>query len=527
MHGYRERHSPRVYESFRVDKVDGNDLVVHRLYKKKIFFCLMSKKLGSEIEKCLKDLQVQLQTYDMKWCELKSYNEAQAAYLADSTGVVRSETPESVYFIPGGARPKRGIVVVDVSKMDEKEVHDIKEKLKSDLEVMMKRVYRVRQQLMEWMAHDSRPHGCSRELLLLAKREIEFRHRRGKVYYLRGVSSEDTTNEHLDQISDASLWIQEFIRILSFRDDEECKNHALKLDEILRGIRNNSFEDDSEHGETLVDRLKELKEVLQPLVDNEFLQPTEYIVSDKIYSSLGFCTLPQNNKSEIVPQSEVPPKRLSYRKIVTSSFNDTTDQEFPPLPCGPAPSGFEPRAPKQPSCSSSSIQGGVNTFSSAQTDISDYSALEDRVRDLKRKLYQPRWTISAELVLSKGVTGNICDVDLLKQLMPAVREKLLQQVECLVSSSDCNNSLPILVRDDEVEIAKAHHSWYGEMPGGKLITQRILQETSLLYIDTGNLIEVIANAAKDEWTYGRLISDKGRQGWFPSHLVAKSRKNWQ
>lgn len=186
----------------------------------------MSKKFAAEIEKCLREAQSNMQVYDLKWRELKSYNEATAHpdWATLGSGIIRSAAPE-VLLLPG-LRAKKptsqaAFITVDISNMTERQVVEAKEKLKNELEALMKKVYRNRQLIIDWLSHgDLRQTGFTREQLLEAKKEIESRHRRGKVYYLRKISSEDTSNEQASQFNDVINWIQEYIEQLEDKSDQ-------------------------------------------------------------------------------------------------------------------------------------------------------------------------------------------------------------------------------------------------------------------------------------------------------------------
>lgn len=186
----------------------------------------MSKKLAAEIERCLREAQMNMQVYDTKWRELKSYNEATANpdWATLGSGVIKASAPEPLLL--SGLRPKKltptaSFITVDISNMSEKQVTEVREKLKNELEQLMKKVYRSRQQLIDWLGHaDLRQTGFTKEHLLDAKKEIESRHRRGKIYYLKGVSSEDTSNEQASQFNDVVNWMSEYIEILKEKSDQ-------------------------------------------------------------------------------------------------------------------------------------------------------------------------------------------------------------------------------------------------------------------------------------------------------------------
>eukprot|EP01054_Gregarina_sp_Poly1_P008833 Gregarina_sp_Poly_1__8832@NODE_530_length_7661_cov_56_450619_g420_i0_p2_GENE_NODE_530_length_7661_cov_56_450619_g420_i0NODE_530_length_7661_cov_56_450619_g420_i0_p2_ORF_typecomplete_len589_score117_85Not3/PF04065_15/3_2e30DUF484/PF04340_12/2_6e03DUF484/PF04340_12/0_019RRF/PF01765_19/0_073SH3_1/PF00018_28/0_066AAA_13/PF13166_6/0_085SH3_2/PF07653_17/0_19Ribosomal_L10/PF00466_20/0_63Ribosomal_L10/PF00466_20/2_2e03Herpes_ICP4_N/PF03584_15/3_5Herpes_ICP4_N/PF03584_15/57Vir_act_alpha_C/PF10400_9/57Vir len=572
----------------------------------------MSKKLAGEIEKCLRESQQNMQIYDVKWRELKSYNEATANpdWAVLGSGVIKCNSPELV--ILSGLKSKRlpagpSVITVDISNMSEKQVSEVKEKLKGELEALMKKVYRSRQQLMDWIQHaDLRQTGFTKEHLTDARKEIESRHRKGKVYYLKNISSEDTSNEQASQFNEVIQWMQLYIDKLRDKSDQFTAEietlsrkanesdrisllngavemylmHANRLDEFLRGIRNNTIyvqrsgeehegtsEESLEAGgggdgvELLLNRLAELKELLTPFVADEN-DDLLYVVQSEVYDDLGIVagigrldgdtetaaetTRSPATQNEIVkpaspsrqspqqspsplpsPSSQPPPPSAlpwSSRQVTADAVETETTSRFSSgdLETLASGKGVSYRTILQHTKPVAAVETLSPSIETNGSQLETRLAIEKRLASLEAKLETPPgWSDGGRLVLSQGVTSNVCDGDLLAQLSPSARERLLQQVESLLTTPAANrNLLPVLVLDAKVAVLSARHSWNGEVSGGgPEITQRILAESSLLYVEEGAAIEVLAAVPRERWTFGRLAADRNKQGWFPTHVI--------
>eukprot|EP01056_Protomagalhaensia_sp_Gyna25_P000750 Protomagalhaensia_sp_Gyna_25__749@NODE_1359_length_1911_cov_13_541132_g1091_i0_p1_GENE_NODE_1359_length_1911_cov_13_541132_g1091_i0NODE_1359_length_1911_cov_13_541132_g1091_i0_p1_ORF_typecomplete_len608_score123_55Not3/PF04065_15/3_4e34SH3_1/PF00018_28/0_0059HAUS5/PF14817_6/0_0046SH3_9/PF14604_6/0_037AAA_PrkA/PF08298_11/0_048Bcl2_BAD/PF10514_9/0_11SH3_2/PF07653_17/0_1MAD/PF05557_13/0_25RRF/PF01765_19/0_22TRF/PF08558_10/0_45MIS13/PF08202_11/1_1HNF1_N/PF04814_13/5_7e03HNF1_N/PF04814_13/0_5HNF1_N/P len=593
----------------------------------------MSKKLSAEIEKCLRETQSNMQVYDLKWRELKCYNEATANpdWAVLGSGVIKCNAPEVV--ILSGLKAKRiqtgpSVITVDISNMSEKQVSEVKEKLKNELESLMKKVYRSRQQLLDWILHaDLRQTGFTKEQLIDARKEIESRHRKGKVYYLKSVSSEDTSNEQASQFNEVIQWMQDYVDQLRDRSDQFTAEleglmrkggsgeadriaalkgavemyllHADRLDELLRGIRNNTIsihqggdehtdlsEEIADGGggdgvELLLKRLAELKELLAPFVEEN--EDLNYYIDGDIYDELGIVAGVGKQEQDVLGAEASPTETASpARGSATAAINvvsptkqspvtwpsrQVTDEaatESPPNKEAPPPTGggmakievtpartahqhpdplppsskepkeLLPVSPPQPIRSSGesvlprpSSRGGEEISSTTTKNVSyravvkevaavkepsptagqpASAALAARLRGAAGRLAAPGW--SGRVVLGEGVRRDVCAV--LGQLAVEAQERLLVQVEAAAAAG--GDALPVLVLDAQVAVLAARRSWRtAEMPG--------IPSTALLPVEEGTQIEVLACVPRERWTFGRLATDKSKQGWFPTHVI--------
>lgn len=351
------------------------------------FFLLMSnKRLQGDIEKCLRDCQAHMQVYDRRWRELKSYNEAVANVEMGQSGEIKCRAPPLVQLLcfgAGGGSFGGGedIINVDISRMSVKQVNDIRDKLKNELEVLMKKVYRNRQQIIEWLSCGSDFLKCTyfvKEHLVDAKKEIETRHRRGKVYYLRGMSSENAANEQSLQLKSHVIWIERYIDSLNLKiqlynaeveratarmargenqnDESEleavtlaidtCGTHLHNLENILRRYKNNTLcptisstnKDVTAAVQHVLDVLQNVADELRPLI---YTMDPEVHVPHDIYQDLLKVSPPHNSSQSSAsqrllnpPSNSVPVDSNSLQRSATSvaaaqSVSDAFDP--PPL----------------------------------------------------------------------------------------------------------------------------------------------------------------------------------------------------
>lgn len=303
-----------------------------------------------------------------------------------------------------------------------------------------------------------------------------------------------------------SVWTQ----VLFLQVTEDAETSPSPNTDINQEDDEGSPKEDSLN--VLLDRLAELRDLLSPLIDgNEGLT---YMVTEDIYSDLGITV-------SSVSQVELPSRPIQ---------KEETNEVISPPKAVPTPPAAAPVSTPAPIKTTPPVRlpsGGVSTPEETNPAVAkavSYRAvikkspdllLQSRVEKLKSQLNRPTWWSERAVSLAEGVTSDVCDTGLLAKLTPAAREQVLHQVEFSLGNSQ-GDLLPVLVVDDAVKACRVREPWHGHIPGGSLPSD---QSTSLLFLDEGNIVEVLAEANQDRWTYGRLQNDKSRQGWFPSHIV--------
>lgn len=300
---------------------------------------MSSKKLSAEVDRVIKELRQQMEIYDEKWQQLKN--------LCALSAVMSSTAPEEKN---SGLKAKKkvGNRPQSVESIDQRSVQDQISRLKNELEAAHKRLYKYRQQ-MELYANnpDLKNTGKSAADLLLLKKDIERRGKRGKVFFLRGVSSEVDDGQNMTLESEAVEWISNFLADLNQQSDqfqaelEEITSgrltvdparadqiramlelhrlHTSRLEDILRVVQNKTINrkghpydrvkeeiaatnfvagvEEEDDGTT--DYLSDIRDALEPYVHQN--EDMSYIVAEEIYDQLTAVDF-----SDVAPVEDVP-----------------------------------------------------------------------------------------------------------------------------------------------------------------------------------------------------------------------------
>ena len=363
---------------------------------------MSSKKLSSEVDRVTKELRQQMEIYDEKWQQLRN--------LCALSAVMSSTAPEEKN---SGLKAKKkvGNRPQSVESIDQRSVQDQIARLKNELEAAHKRLYKYRQQ-MELYANnpDLKNTGKSSTDLLLLKKEIERRGKRGKVFFLHGVSSEVDDGQNMTLESDTVEWISTFLQELNTQSDQfqaELESlthpagddaradqiramldlhmlHMSRLEDILRMVQNKTInrkghrydrvkeeiaatnfvagveEVDDESQDILAD----VRDALEPYVNNN--DDMSYIVAEEVYDSLTAVdfteVLPVEEPSSPVvksPPTKSPSVSKSNSVLIPSnvkSFESATSASSPAVKeKTPVVSKKPPASPPRPNAWSNPI----------------------------------------------------------------------------------------------------------------------------------------------------------------------------
>eukprot|EP01069_Polyplicarium_translucidae_P004707 Polyplicarium_translucidae@DN263_c0_g1_i1.p1 len=163
----------------------------------------MSKKVLSEIDKTLREVKFNLEIYDEKWQELRDFNQSQV-------GV------KEKYWEEGRKEQMRGkkhaVRTATLELMDFKHVCDTKAKIEAEMEGTLRKLHRLRQQIIEWIGNlDLR----NKHELVDIRKQVELRYKRGKSFYKQGFCSDSTKNTEAQREEETQTWIADIIAKLT------------------------------------------------------------------------------------------------------------------------------------------------------------------------------------------------------------------------------------------------------------------------------------------------------------------------
>eukprot|EP00915_Cephaloidophora_sp_WS-2016_P000309 GHVH01000408.1.p1 GENE.GHVH01000408.1~~GHVH01000408.1.p1 ORF type:complete len:679 (+),score=96.65 GHVH01000408.1:139-2175(+) len=184
---------------------------------------MAAKKFNHEVEKVLKECRSQMDMFDDKWRQLRS--------LTAEFTVLQSISPE----VSGGgmkAKKKVGNRPQCLESMDQRYVQDSISKLKNELEVAHKKLYKFRNEMDRLAASpDLKNSGRTVQMFIEWKKDIENRSKKGKTFYLRGVSSDITDVNDFCTSSSTLNWISNYLSEL--RSQVENMNATMELNTAI------------------------------------------------------------------------------------------------------------------------------------------------------------------------------------------------------------------------------------------------------------------------------------------------------
>jgi len=179
---------------------------------------MATKKFNHEVDKALKECRAQMDLFDDKWRQLRS--------LTAEFTVLQSISPEAV---GGGMKAKKkvGNRPQCLESMDQRYIQDNISRLKNELEVTHKKLYKFRNEMDRLAASpELKNSGRTVQMFLDVKKEIEVRSKKGKTFYLRGVSSDITDVNDFCNSSHTVSWMTKYMKSL----EEQAEVMETKID---------------------------------------------------------------------------------------------------------------------------------------------------------------------------------------------------------------------------------------------------------------------------------------------------------